>query len=213
MRQKGQKVSSMYLMTATLQHAPADLGTELSRTFSPTEERILTAALGLIGRRGVRRLGMQEIAETAGVSRGTLYRYFPSKDHVLTGAAAYDERRFRVGLDEVLATVQAPEDRIGAFMAYAFDFIRSHPCRPLFESESGFVLGYLLDHLPSLRAELVLRLGDALDAVPAVASGAIGREQLVDVIVRLFASSWIIPESDEASLVQSMSRILQTAAT
>ena len=159
----------MSVMTATLEEAPADLGTE-ARSFSPTEERILTAALGLVGRRGVRRLGMQEIAETAGVSRGTLYRYFPSKDHVLTGAAAYDERRFSVGLDEVLAAVRAPEDRIGAFMSYAFDFIRSHPCRPLFESESGFVMGYLLDHLPALRAELVLRLGDALDTVPAVAS-------------------------------------------
>jgi AcrR family transcriptional regulator len=205
-------VSNLCLMTATVLDVPADLGTAPSRTFGPTEERILTAALALIGRRGVRRLGMQEIAEAAGVSRGTLYRYFPSKDHVLTGAAAYDERRFSVGLDQVLTAVRAPADRIGAFMAYAFDFIRSHPCRPLFESESGFVMGYLLEHLPSLRAELVLRLGDALDTVPAVACGAIGREQLVDVIVRLFASSWIIPESDEASLVQSMSRILQIAA-
>ena len=35
--------------------------------------------------------------------------------------------------------------------------------------------------------------------------------QLVDVIVRLHASSWIIPESDEASLVQSLNRILQIA--
>ena len=198
-------------MTASVLEAPADLGLARARTFGPTEERILTAALGLIGRRGVRRLGMQEIAEAAGVSRGTLYRYFPSKVHVLTGAAAYDERRFSVGLDDVLAAIHAPEERIGAFLAYAFDFIRSHPCRPLFESESGFVMGYLLDHLPSLRAELVLRLGDALDAVPAVACGAIEREQLVDVIVRLFASSWIIPESDEASLVQSMNRILQIA--
>ena len=56
-------------------------------------------------------------------------------------------------------------------MAYAFDFIRTHPCRPLFESESGFVMSYLLDHLPALRGELVERLGDALDAVPAVAAG------------------------------------------
>jgi AcrR family transcriptional regulator len=205
----------MSLMTtaAPLMDVAQDLGTAPVRSFSPTEERILTAALSLIGRRGVRRLGMQEIAEAAGVSRGTLYRYFPSKDHVLTGAAAYDERRFSVGLDEVLATIHVPEDRIGTFLAYAFAFIRSHPCRTLFESESGFVLGYLLDHLPSLRAELVLRLGDALDTVPAVACGAIEREELVDVIVRLFASSWIIPESDEASLVQSMNRILQIAAT
>jgi AcrR family transcriptional regulator len=200
-------------MTATLQDVTAEAGqgTPLLRDFSPTEERILTAALGLIGRRGVRRLGMQEIAEAAGVSRGTLYRYFPSKDHVLTGAADFDERRFSIGLDEVLAAARAPEDQIGAFMAYAFDFISSHPCRPLFESESGFVMGYLLDHLPSLRAELVLRLGDALDTVPAVASGALDRGQLVDVIVRLFAASWIIPESDDASLVHSINRILQTA--
>ena len=200
-------------MTATLQDVTtgAGLGTVQVRDFSPTEERILTAALGLIGRRGVRRLGMQEIAEAAGVSRGTLYRYFPSKDQVLMAAAAFDERRFSIGLDEVLATTRAPEEQIGAFMVYAFDFIRSHPCRPLFESESGFVMGYLLDHLPSLRAELVTRLGDALDTVPAVAAGALGRDQLVDVIVRLFAASWIIPESDDASLVQSVNHILQIA--
>ncbi|MGO8825986.1 MAG: TetR/AcrR family transcriptional regulator [Acidimicrobiales bacterium] len=200
-------------MTATLQDATPGAGLDASpvRSFSPTEERILVAALGLIGRRGVKRLGMQEIAESAGVSRGTLYRYFPSKDQVLLGAAAYDERRFSTGLDEVLATTRAPEDRIGAFMAYAFDFIRSHPCRPLFESEPGFVMGYLLEHLPSLRGELVLRLGDAFDTVPAVAAGALDREQLVDVVVRLFAASWIIPESDDASLVQSINRILQIA--
>ena len=123
--------------------------------FSPTEERILTAGLGLIGRRGVRRLGMREIAETAGVSRGTLYRYFPSKDHVLAAAAAYDAQRFSDGLDQVLAAARSPEERITAFMAYAFDFIRTHPCRPLFESESGFVMSYLLDHLPALRDELL----------------------------------------------------------
>jgi AcrR family transcriptional regulator len=152
---------------------------------------------------------MQEIAEAAGVSRGTLYRYFPSKDAVLVGAAAYDGRRFSEGLDAVLAATDTPRDRVTAFMAYSFDFIRSHPCRPLFESEPGFVMGFLLEQLPALRWELVERLGDALDAVPAVARGELDREQLADVVVRLFASSWIIPEADEASLVQSLNSILQ----
>jgi len=197
-------------MTTILQGAlPGAAFDGASEGFSPTEERILTAALGLIGRRGVRRLGMREIAEAAGVSRGTLYRYFPSKDHVVAAAAEYDAQRFSDGIDEVLAAARSPEDRISAFMAYAFDFIRSHPCRPLFETESGFVMGYLLDHLPSLRGELVRRLGDALDIVPAVAAGTLGREQLADVIVRLFASSWIIPETDDASLVQAVNQILQ----
>lgn len=197
-------------MTATLVGNPRVLPPAAEAgAFSATEERILTAGLDLIGRRGVRRLGMREIAEAAGVSRGTLYRYFPSKDHVLAAAAAYDAQRFSEGLDAVLSTALSPEERITAFMAYTFDFIRTHPCRPLFESESGFVMGYLLEHLPSLRGELVLRLGDALDIVPAVAAGTLGREQLADVIVRLFASSWIIPEMDDASLVQSVNQLLQ----
>jgi AcrR family transcriptional regulator len=197
-------------MTATLQSTTPQVGPDgAGAAFSPTEERILTAGLSLIGRRGVRRLGMREIAETAGVSRGTLYRYFPSKDHVLAAAAAYDAQRFSDGIEAVLSAAQTPEERITSFMAYAFDFIRSHPCRPLFESESGFVMGYLLDHLPSLRGELVERLGDALDTVPAVAAGTLRKDQLADVIVRLFASSWIIPETDDASLVQAVSCILQ----
>ncbi|HXB37874.1 MAG TPA: TetR/AcrR family transcriptional regulator [Acidimicrobiales bacterium] len=199
-------------MTVTVARVGAEVGSTeafTTRAFTPTEERILNAALGLIGRQGVQRLGMAQIADAAGVARGTLYRYFPSRDHVLAAAADYDEVRFRAGLDDVLASVHAPEERIGAFVGYAFDFIRSHPARPLFESEPGFVLSYLLDHLPAMRGELIGRLGDALDTVPAVRNGYLDRERLADVIVRLFVSSWIIPETDEASLVDSLRGILQ----
>ena len=55
------------------------------------------------------------------------------------------------------------------------------------------------------------QLSDALDAVPAVATGQMSREQLTDVIVRLFASSWLIAESDDHSLVQSITSILLPA--
>jgi hypothetical protein len=97
-------------------------------------------------------------------------------------------------------------------MSYSFEFIRTHPCRPLFESEPGFVMSYLLDNLPALRDELVRHLGDAFDAVPAVAAGTLGKDELADVIARLFASSWIIPETDDASLVQAVNRILQISS-
>jgi AcrR family transcriptional regulator len=178
---------------------------------SPTEERIVSAALRLIGRRGVKRLGMQEISEAAGVSRGTLYRYFPSKDHVLAAAASYDEQRFTRGLADALDSVPDPADRIRAFVAFSFDYIRTHPARALFESEPEFVLIYLLDHLPKLHGAVLEQLGSALDAVPAVASGHLSRVQLTDVIVRLFASSWLIAESDEQTLVQSINHILLPA--
>lgn len=200
-------------MTATLQpsdRVPAQGASPAVPEVGSTEDRILNAALRLIGRRGVKRLGMQEVSEAAGVSRGTLYRYFPSKDLLLVGAAAYDEQKFDQGLAAALAAVQDPGDRIRALVDFAFDYIRMHPARSLFESEPGFVLSYLLEHLPSLRSALLEQLGDAFDAVPAVASGEMSREQLADVIVRLFASSWIIPESDDRTLVQSINSFLLT---
>jgi AcrR family transcriptional regulator len=203
-------------MTVALHQVPGADRSEVGRgpdapPLSPTEERIVSAALRLIGRRGVKRLGMQEISEAAGVSRGTLYRYFPSKDHVLVAAANYDEQRFARGLADTLESVPDPADRIRAFVAFSFDYIRTHPARALFETEPEFVLVYLLDHLPKLHGAVLEQLGSALDAVPAVASGHLSRVQLTDVIVRLFASSWLIAESDEQTLVQSINQILLPA--
>jgi AcrR family transcriptional regulator len=190
--------------------APNRLGVGVDglATYGPTEERILSATLRLLGRRGVKRLGMQEVSEAAGVSRGTLYRYFPSKDRLLDAVAVFDEHTFSEGLAAALAPCQDPTERMHAFVAFAFDYIRMHPARALFETEPGFVLGYLLVHLPKLEAALLHQLGDAFDAVPAVATGALSREQLVDVVVRLFASSFIIPEPDDRALVQSVNGIL-----
>ena len=177
-------------------------------SFGSTEDRILRATLRLVGRRGVRRLGMQEVSEAAGVSRATLYRYFPSKDRLFDAVAIFDERTFSEGLAGSLAVVDDPADRIRTFVAFAFDYIRTHPARTLFETEPEFVLGYLLAHLPKLQKAFLAQLGDAVDAAPAVASGSLSREQLVDVVVRLFASSFIIPEPDDRALVQSVNGIL-----
>jgi AcrR family transcriptional regulator len=176
--------------------------------YGATEERILSAALGLFGRRGVKRLGMQEVSEAAGVSRGTLYRYFPSKVHLLDAVAGYDEARFTLGLAAALDPVSAPAERIRTLVAFAFDYIRLHPARSLFASEPEFVLGYLFAHLPKLRDALLSQLGDAFDSVPAVASGNLSRGQLADVIVRLFVSSLIMPEPDDRALVQSINAML-----
>src|SRR5215813_6446151 len=44
-----------------------------------SRERILTAAVELVGRDGLGRLSMDEVAAAAGVSRASLYRLFPGK--------------------------------------------------------------------------------------------------------------------------------------
>jgi AcrR family transcriptional regulator len=197
-------------VTGTPHQGPPDAAA--GAPFGSTEERILRATLRLLGRRGVKRLGMQEVSEAAGVARATLYRYFPSKDHLMDAVAIFDERTFAEGLAASLAVVEDPSDRIRTFVAFAFDYIRTHPARALFETEPEFVLGYLLAHLPKLQVAFLAQLGDAVDAAPAVASGSLSREQLVDVVVRLFASSFIIPEPDDRALVQAVNGILLPSA-
>jgi TetR/AcrR family transcriptional regulator, cholesterol catabolism regulator len=50
-------------------------------------ERILAAAVAMLATGGEDMLQMKELAERAKVSLATLYRYFPSKDHVLLAIA------------------------------------------------------------------------------------------------------------------------------
>lgn len=48
-------------------------------------DRIRRAASRLVAARGLEQVGMQEIAQESGVALGTLYRYYPSKHHLLAG--------------------------------------------------------------------------------------------------------------------------------
>lgn len=72
------------------------MGTAVQRRKPPGQRRedILAAALRLFHDRGVDGTTMQELASSAGVAAGTLYLYFPSKEHVLGGV----HERFHDGL-------------------------------------------------------------------------------------------------------------------
>ncbi|MGH9093739.1 MAG: TetR/AcrR family transcriptional regulator, partial [Acidimicrobiales bacterium] len=75
-----------------------------------TRDHILESALLAMGRSGIRRLTMAEISEQAGLSRGTVYRYFPTKENLLAVLAEYEQDRFADGLRRALAGV--PEDQL-----------------------------------------------------------------------------------------------------
>lgn len=50
-------------------------------------ERVLGAAVEMVGAQGLRALSMDDLADRAGVSRATLYRVFPGKSALLAGLA------------------------------------------------------------------------------------------------------------------------------
>jgi len=50
---------------------------------SDPRARILATAYELFSRRGIRAVGVDEIIETAGVPKATLYRHFPPKNDLV----------------------------------------------------------------------------------------------------------------------------------
>ncbi|MEM7160715.1 MAG: helix-turn-helix domain-containing protein [Myxococcota bacterium] len=86
----------------------------LSPKKEETRRRIIDGATALIRDRGLRRTSMEEIAERAGVSRGTLYTYAKSKEDIVIMALAeeqLEQRRSILDLDV------APRERLELLIA------------------------------------------------------------------------------------------------
>ncbi|SMD14730.1 TetR/AcrR family transcriptional regulator [Rhizobium sp. RU36D] len=75
-------------------------------------DHILSAASGLFYREGIRAVGIDRIIDEAKIAKATLYRHFPSKDHLV--ASYLQDRHERVirSLHEVLDTAESPRDQI-----------------------------------------------------------------------------------------------------
>ena len=74
--------------------AEAELGSAAQRD---RHRRILDATLALASKGGYEAVQMRAVAERADVALGTLYRYFPSKIHLLVSALAREFERYRSG--------------------------------------------------------------------------------------------------------------------
>ena len=75
-------------------------------------KRILDATLALASKGGYEAVQMRTVAERAEVALGTLYRYFPSKIHLLVSALTLELERTQDKLDRKPIPGETPYDRI-----------------------------------------------------------------------------------------------------
>ena len=128
---------------------------------------LLDAAAATVDEIGFERLTTAMVAERAGASIGTVYRYFPDRIAVLQSLAARNLERV---LDRVVAEVRRPShaDWLAALTAGFGIFVEA------FRSEPGF---------------RSLRLGDVLDLGPAASErsyNSMVADTIMDALVQRF---------------------------
>jgi TetR/AcrR family transcriptional regulator, cholesterol catabolism regulator len=89
--------------------ADADGGSAAQRE---RRKRILDATLALASKGGYDAVQMRTVAERADVALGTLYRYFPSKIHLLVGALTQEFEQLQEKLDRKPIPGDTPADRM-----------------------------------------------------------------------------------------------------
>jgi AcrR family transcriptional regulator len=77
--------------------------------------------------RGYPGTDMQAVADAAGVAKGTLYLYFPSKEELFLAAVDQGMIRMRAAIDEAVAHLDEPLERIGTAIHTYLRFFKEHP--------------------------------------------------------------------------------------
>ena len=93
--------------------------------------RILEAAGRCIVRRGNTQFRMGEVADEAGVSRSTVYRYFPGRDDVLLGLLLM---RIDKALGDLVGSLPAPDDPVRSVPEMVLARVESVDGNPLNEA-------------------------------------------------------------------------------
>jgi len=109
-----------------------------------TEQRLLDATLVCLARHGIAKTTLDDVAREAGVSRATLYRYFPGKQTLLTAAVATEAARMVAAIDAAGAAATDLEDAVVAMMrTAAFELSHQAALQFALAHEPEQVLPYL----------------------------------------------------------------------
>lgn len=153
-----------------------------ARRRQQTRTEIVRAAFELFAKQGYESVSMDAIAEAAGVSRATLFNYFPQKELILRDIAAARAEKLKSILAEFASRGKAPqfEDIVGLFLRLAEENARigGHSKKLLMET---FFRSASQGLLMAAREEAITALAESMEKI------ARGRKQARVIAETLFA--------------------------
>jgi AcrR family transcriptional regulator len=169
-----------------------------------TAEAILAAARRVIAERGPEKLRMSAIAEAAGVSRPTLYKWFPSKHDLLAALTAYEEEVFDARLLAAIEAQRSPARKLDAALRLLVTYLDGLMGPDPIGADPGFALQSLAASIGPQTASFARLLGDALDTVPAVRQRRLSREQAAELFLRVAYSHYLVPHAEPEVLLANL---------
>jgi len=169
-----------------------------------TAETILAAARRSVRGRGPEKLSLSAVAVEAGVSRPTVYRWFPTKSLLLAAMTASEVEQFDRGLQELADEHTDPAARFDAALRYVISYLDETMGADAIKADPAFALQSLADSLGPHIESTARVLGDALDEIPAVRDGSLTRQQGAEMLLRMAYSHYLVPNADTEQLVVTL---------
>jgi AcrR family transcriptional regulator len=156
-------------------------------------KQILAAALAVFGEHGLAASRLEDIARRAGLSKGTIYLYFPNKEelfremvrHTVVSQIEEGERQFGV-------ITGSATDALTEYMRRYWAFIRSEQFAPLFRLIHAEIHNF--PDLARFYAEEVVARGQRLIASIIARGMATGEFRMVDpfVAARMLSAPFVM---------------------
>jgi AcrR family transcriptional regulator len=158
-------------------------------TENEARRRIVKAATVCIDRVGLAKTSLSDIATEAGVTRQTVYRYFPSLTDILTAVAVAEAGEFAERMERHLASFGSPEEAAVESVVYAVRTLPDEPYLGLLlqagETDS-FTVGVTSPIAFSLGARILRNLPVDWSAVGVTTDEDL--RGLAEILMRLFIS-------------------------
>ena len=156
-----------------------------------SRERILAATAEVLGRNGMTKLSLSEVALQAGVSRPTLYRWFASKRELLDAFVVWERQLYERAVAD--ATAGLPDcERLDAALQVIVEYQHSYPGLRMVDIEPAQVIKRLSRVIPLMRQRLE-RLATGPDSALAVSAA-----------VRVAISHYLVRSDDDADFLQQL---------